>query len=172
MRHLRLVLSALFATACVVPAAYRPLAMSGPAPVTEYQPFMGEGTGSLSGQAFLTTRGGDVKRGAGRAVTLDPATSYTKEWYNQIGMVTARFSEQPSDSLFRSLRRTATADADGKFVFTNLPAGTYLVRTTVTWETGAAYAGTQGGIVSALVTVKAGQKTDVILNDMSSAYLR
>src|SRR5688572_1071163 len=38
------------------------------------------GTGVIDGQAFLRTRGGDVKYGAGSAVFLLPLSAYTSAW--------------------------------------------------------------------------------------------
>jgi hypothetical protein len=60
-----------------------------------------------------------------------------------------------------------TADADGRFRFTGLPAGRYILRTTVTWETGAVYAGVQGGVVGAVVAVKDGTAEDVIMSTVA-----
>jgi hypothetical protein len=177
-RPLMIAASAIAMMGCVpLPVTtYRVLSMTTPPSVDEYAPYRLDGNSTITGQAFLTTRGGDVKRGAGRSVTLDPATSYTRAWYDQIGLDRDRFGEMPSDSLFRSIRRTTTADADGKFSFRNLPPGTYLVRTTVTWEvpTGSAYLPTevQGGVVSVLAVVKGGETSELILNSLGSAYLR
>jgi hypothetical protein len=56
----------------------------------EYAAFEQPGRGSIAGQAFLTTRGGDVKMGAGRTVTLDPATRYARAWYQRYGRILAR----------------------------------------------------------------------------------
>jgi hypothetical protein len=150
----------------------QPLSMFTTPAASDYAPYRVTGTASINGQAFLTTRGGDVKLGAGSPVTLDPATPYAKEWYEKIGMATARFAEMPQDSLFRNARQTSTVDAQGRFKFTNLPAGTYLLRSIVTWETGGAYTPTQGGVVSELVTLTDGESKDVIMNKTDDAYLR
>lgn len=158
--------------AMLLPPSMQPLNMFTTPAASEYAPYQGEGTATINGQAFLTTRGGDVKLGAGNPVTLDPATAYAKEWYEKIGTAESRFAESPHDTVFLAARRTTTVDAQGKFKFTNLPAGTYIMRSVVSWITGAAYSGTQGGVVSALVTVKAGESKDVILNNTGDAYLR
>jgi hypothetical protein len=145
--------------------------MTVPATPSAYAPYAVQGTAMISGQAFLTTRGGDVKRAAGEIVTLDPATEYARQWYAQIGTSSRQFSETPPDTLFRKARQTTTADADGKFVFDSLPAGDYLVRTTVTWEVpGVGYAmDTQGGVVSALVHLKSGERRSLVVNNRGSA---
>lgn len=175
MRYFSLILAAAL-VACIPPTSYKVLTMTTTPAPDEYAAYRAAGTATISGQAFLTTRGGDVKRGAGRAVTLDPATRYAREWYEQIGMERDRFVEMPGDTLFRAARRTAVADADGKFTFRNLAPGTYLVRTAVTWEvpSGSAYLPmeVQGGVVSAVVAVKSGETADVILNMMGNAFIR
>ena len=150
------------ATASGPPPVARPLL--GPADALEYSVFAAGGSLELRGQAFLTTRGGDVKVGAGRMVTLDPATTYSTEWFRRFGGDVEEFGALPPDSRFAAARRTATADADGRFIFSDLAPGTYLLRTTVTWETGARYAAEQGGVVALLVTLD--QSGEVILNEV------
>lgn len=131
-----------------------------PVEAAEYAPFRQPGAGTISGQAFLTTRGGDVKLAAGRTVTLDPATGYARVWYEKYGRISDQMPPAPE---FAAARRTTVADADGRFRFSNLRSGSYIVRTTVTWETGAATGGLQGGIVSDVVDV-AGDTREVILS--------
>lgn len=138
------------------------------ATLADYLPYSESGTGSIEGQAFLTTRGGDVKRAAGRLVTLDPATTLGIDWYNRIGSTSVLlFDATPPDSIFTARRRTTTADADGRFRFDSLPAGSYIVRTTVTWEIPGTISGTmetQGGVVSAIVPLKAGERKKIVLS--------
>lgn len=132
----------------------------------EYAPFTRPGTAKLTGQAFLTTRGGDVKLGAGRSVTLDPLTTYSRSWYRRAGRSVEQFSAMPPSPLFATARRTTTGDAEGRFDFTGLPPGEYLVRSVVTWEVpGASGLERQGGVVAAVVAIGEGEAKNVILND-------
>ena len=119
----------------------------------EYAGFRAEGQLELKGQAFLANRAGDVKLAAGRVVTLDPATPYARTWFRKYGAEATRFEEQPEDSQFRAARRTAIADAEGRFRFAGLTPGTYLVRTLVTWQDEADSV-EQGGVVAALAEVE------------------
>lgn len=155
-------------TACATTPISTPrppsLKMTAQPDSAEYTHFIARGTGAIAGQAFLTTRGGDVKLGAGRTVTLDPATAYAMEWYRQIGADQNRFDEAPVDSLFKRARRTTTVDAQGHFRFASLPAGAYLLRSVVSWETGAQYAGPQGGVVADTLTLGDGEQREIILN--------
>ena len=89
----------------------------------EYQPYLAGGTGSVTGQAFLTQRGGGVVKAAGRTVTLDPATSVGNEWWGKAGKIWVHHSLTPPSTGFSKARRTTIADADGKFKLSALAAG-------------------------------------------------
>ncbi len=150
------------ATAAGPPPVPRPL--RGPTDASEYAAFAVDGSLELRGQAFLTTRGGEVRVAAGRLVTLDPATTYAGEWFRRFGGDVEEFGVLPSDSRFGAARRTTTADAEGRFTFSDLVPGTYLLRTTVTWETGSSFDDPQGGVVASVVTVA--ESAEVILNEV------
>ena len=137
-----------------------------------YAPYMQKGGTVVTGQAFLMTRGGDAKKAAGREVTLDPATPYAEQWFAQRGTVLGMFDwypVYPTDSLglFPKARHSTVADADGKFEFDSIPAGRYIIRSTVTWEAPDPIWGTlttQGGVVAAHISVPAQGRINVILN--------
>ena len=128
----------------------------------EYAPYMKEGTGILTGQAFMSQKNGGTVKGAGSNVTLDPATTVGHEWWAKAGTQWVHRGLTPPSANFHKLRRTTVADADGRFEFRNLPAGKYYVRTEVTWNV--PYLGIQGGLVGRLIEVKETGITDVILN--------
>lgn len=129
----------------------------------EYKPYLVDGDASIIGQAFLTQQSGGVVKAAGRTVTLDPATTVGNEWWTKAGvMYVFRFLTPPS-AAFQNARRTTVADADGRFKFTNIPAGKYYVRTEVTWEIGGRNS-SQGGLVGQAVEVKSNQNKEIILN--------
>lgn len=158
--------------ACAAPQlapATAPLAISIRADSAEYAPYARNGTAAINGQSFLTTRGGDVKLGAGRTVTLDPATAYAREWHMQTSRNISTIEALPPDSLFLRYRRTTTVDARGTFRFAGVPAGSYIVRSSVTWETGASFDGLQGGIVADVITVNDAEQRDLILNRVVSS---
>jgi hypothetical protein len=131
----------------------------------EYAPYAGEGTASISGQAFLKTRGGDVKYGAGETVVLHPVTAYSKEWWTASIESGRKMSE--ADARASATMRTVTADGEGRFKFEKLPAGEYYIACSVSWQYVAggryAYSKTTGGMVGAQVKVGAGEHQDVIL---------
>lgn len=145
----------------VAPTSYGALAPVYPrGDAAEYARFATRGDGALAGQVFLTTRGGEVRVGAGRTVTLDPATSLSRSWYDQIGAAWGRFDEMPADSLFRAARRSTIADASGNYRFTDLPAGSYLVRSTLTWEVAGDM---QGGVLAESVALRPGEQKSLMI---------
>lgn len=131
----------------------------------EYGPYLRTGTSTISGQAFLRQKNGVVVTGAGRIVTLDPATSVGKEWWDKAAQVWVHRTLTPPSSGFAHARRSTTADAGGRFKFEGLPAGQYYVRTTVTWEPGG-LTPMQGGLVGQFVDVKKGQEKEIILSTL------
>lgn len=161
---------ALFVTAvtsCTLPQPLvqpRPLSVQGRP--EEYVAFLQGGAGEIAGQAFLTTVGGDVKLAAGRLVTLDPATPVAREWFRRFGASVDGFAAPPPDSLVIRARRTTTANAEGRFRFTNLAPGSYIVRTVVSWMVPGTINPMQGGVVAKLVEVQGTAPIEVVVNDV------
>lgn len=144
-----------------------PPVWSAPSNTTEaeYAPYLKTGTGSVSGQAFLSQQGGNTVKAAGKAITLDPATTTGVIWWEQAGKYWANKALTPPSVNFAKARRTTTGDADGRFKISNVPAGKYYIRTEVTWFV--PYIGDQGGLVGQLIEVKDNQITEVILNQFA-----
>ncbi|WP_211826751.1 carboxypeptidase regulatory-like domain-containing protein [Kistimonas asteriae] len=125
-----------------------------PFPIAEYQLLSKEGTAQVTGQAFLKTRGGDVKKAAGNEVMLNPVTAYSNQWY-QIAYIQNTPLSEP-DPQYNNYIITTTADADGKFAFNNVPAGEYYLTTQVFWEAATGYQGAlqrHGGTISKKISV-------------------
>lgn len=150
----------------------------------DYYPYSKPGTATINGQAFVVVRGGDVlldgmgylttisdnaRTASGNDVTLDPATPYAMDWYMKTGTSLRRFGTVPRDRAFRAARRTTIADESGKFKFENLPAGRYIVRTTITWQTprDSYRMMTQGGVASAVIDLAEGEQKIVIIRHVS-----
>ena len=150
----------------------------------DYYPYSKSGTGVIDGQAFVIVRGGDVlldtkgylttisdnaRTASGNDVTLDPATPYAMEWYMKSGTSLRRFTNAPKDAAFRAARKTAVADEAGKFKFDGLPAGRYIIRTTITWQTprDSYRMMTQGGVASVVIDLAEGEQKTVIIKHVS-----
>jgi hypothetical protein len=84
------------------------------------------------GEAVVTLKGGEVKKGAEDMVFLIPATPYTREWFDQA--IVREKTIAGSDP--RSLRatRSTTTDRLGRFTFANLPPGEYFLTCDITWD--------------------------------------
>jgi hypothetical protein len=134
----------------------------------EYTPYDQPGTSVLAGQAFLRTRGGEVRYGAGSEVYLSPVTSYSKEWWNQVVVRNAKFSSGP-DPRASKYMKVAVADGEGRFTFAGLPAGDYFVVSSVYWEVPGGYGlSSTGGRVGRQVHVGQGQQVTLVLNELDS----
>jgi hypothetical protein len=97
----------------------------------EYERYRADGNSTVEGQAFMKTKAGIVKYGAGEQVYLVPVTSYSREWFEQ--SVIRGEALDPSDPRTARFRRTATADDEGCFRFESVPAGDYYVVCRVSW---------------------------------------
>lgn len=130
---------AILAAGCVLPHQ-----MTTPFDESAFQKFAGNGTSTITGQAFLKTQGGDVKFGAGDTVSLMPVTPYTTEaWQAE------RNGEQPqTNPRLQKYIRTTIADGNGNFEFQNLPGGDYYVECPIFWEVAGEYGLEQTGGVA------------------------
>ena len=142
--------------------AVAPQPIQAPFVESEFAPYRARGTSTITGQAFLKTRGGDVKYGAGNEVVLVPVTSYTREMTRM--MKTGASITKERDPRYAAYRRTAQADGNGNFEFRNLPAGSYYLDCVIHWEVPGPYVSTvTGGLAEAEVTVGRGETAKVVL---------
>jgi hypothetical protein len=130
----------------------------------EYAAYRGAGSGGIGGVALFGRTGRSADGTPGLRIVLDPATTFAKRWYAEVGLVPGQFDALPADTLFRAARRSAVTDSAGAFTFPDLPAGTYIVATLETWDIPNGNFGLrpQSGVVSHVVTLAAGQKTRVV----------
>ncbi|MFK0875525.1 hypothetical protein ACIUW1_11825 [Pseudomonas aeruginosa] len=128
-----------------------------PFPAAEFAALPTKGTGTLTGQVFMKTVGGDVKFGAGSTVYLVPVTSYSKQWY-EVNYIGGQALEAP-DPRSGQGSITTVADGNGNFTFTDIPPGDYFLSSTVTWQAPSKYGLLpQGGVVAKVVSIADGVK--------------
>lgn len=135
-----------------------------PFPENEYAKLQNEGSAIIKGQAFLKTRGGDVKLAAGEQIVLNPVTSYSNQWYEE-NYLKQNFMSPADSRLWQYVKKT-TADGSGHFKFKNVPPGEYYVTTKVMWEAATGYQGSlqfQGGWLTKKVHISNGQEVEIIL---------
>lgn len=129
------------------------------------------GSGSISGEAFLKTVGGDVKTAAGNNVELVPATRYARERiaaiYNGGACARQAVDFGAADPNYMRMTRRTVADAQGKFRFDGLAAGDYYIITFVIWGAPSQYGISQQGCsLNQLVSLRDGESKSVILTGM------
>lgn len=131
----------------------------------EYSPYAQPGTGVIEGQAFLRTRGGEVRYGAGGDVNLNPVTSYSSEWWQR----TVLGGQPLTDPDPRAARyhRVVRADGEGRFRFDSLPPGSYYIAAEVAWEVPnypkIGKISMTGGVVGDSIALRPGQTARAIL---------
>jgi len=99
--------------------------------VSEYKSPNKEGTGIITGRAFLKAEGGEVKTLAGQTVRLHPATIYSDQWFELASnekVHRAAYDHRLEDYVFMTI-----ADDDGRFTFKDVPAGEYYLTTQIFW---------------------------------------
>src|SRR5690606_1236593 len=134
-RILILALAMLALSGCVTTQTpVKDVAMQNQFSAADLEPYAHAGTASIIGQAFLTTRGGDVKVGAGREVVLLPATVFVKEAMTHIDRGYRPAAYQAARAEIHKVARTTIADAEGRFEFVGVPAGDYILQTEITWQ--------------------------------------
>ncbi|WP_136126605.1 carboxypeptidase-like regulatory domain-containing protein [Rodentibacter pneumotropicus] len=131
---------------------------------------MKAGTGKIEGTAFLRQNGGGVVTCAGAKVNLVPYTDYTNEamtllygnsekgYRNGFG---PQYKVINEDENFIKYVKSTICDAQGKFIFENLSAGTYFVGTEVVWSVGYSR---QGGKLMQKVVIGKGEIQNIIMS--------
>jgi len=96
----------------------------------DYAPYLRAGTATIAGAVSAKMQAGDVSNGAESFVYLVPVTPYSMEWFEH-AMIS---SHSISGTDPRSLRaaRSTVVGSDGRFQFSNLPAGDYYLSCTIT----------------------------------------
>lgn len=100
----------------------------------EYASYKGKGNCRLMGRAFLIGKKGEVQFAAGNTVHLNPATSYSTEWFNALMSPHDKYRDMSEpDPRVAAYYRGTTADRNGYFEFRSLPPGQYYVVSHVDW---------------------------------------
>jgi len=134
--------------------------------------FNQHGTGAITGQAFVQTRGGNPRTCAGNEVRLYPHSAYsderlmalygsTESGFIPVGFAGIQFS--PESKAYQDTDRITKCDAQGNFTFSNLPTGNYFIVTGVAWSTRGGVSPDQGGGLMKSVVLGAGETKHVII---------
>jgi hypothetical protein len=126
------------------------------------RPYGVAGQGAVTGSAFLKTRGGEVRLGAGNSVVLIPVTDYTREYveHRLLASPTALRIENIAPGLNVYVREK-TADAQGGFRFEQIPRGDYFVASYISWLVSAETS--SGGWGVAVAHLDSSETVDVVV---------
>lgn len=164
---------------CVIALSSFLFACATPAPLPVYTAtvdyerpawFDSDLTGSVEGSAFWRTKGGEVRTCAGNEVSLVPVTPYATErmlfiYGNTSGGSVVRNigspGSTPVDMDYYNDSINTLCDVAGRFVFEDVPVGSYYVTATVVWQVGYQ---NQGGPVFKRLDVIENKKTRVVVS--------
>ncbi|HWY15270.1 MAG TPA: hypothetical protein VNX86_09075 [Rhizomicrobium sp.] len=149
---------------CVAPKPVQWVAPHTPYIDADYAWSTAPGTAAITGQAFLKTNGGDVKTCAGSDVILIPDGPYAEDVLSTL----LAGANVTLDEGFIAKKRAALCDSQGNFKFTALPAGKWLVQTTVTWNVPDVSTGgmdEQGGSLESPVATSKTGTVELLLTD-------
>ena len=108
-----------------------------PFPTSEYYRLARAGKGTVKGSIYVKDAYDKKIMGAGTRLYLNPATSYSDQWFRESYL--GGYKMEKADSrLFNYLRFTA-ANSDGKFAFYGVPSGSYYLIGTVKCGTECGY---------------------------------
>ncbi len=101
-----------------------------PFPVSEYRHLSKQGSSTVSGKVHLTNKitGNDITK-AKIKLWLNPVTSYSKQWYNEVYLGGNKLTKIDK-RLYNYLKFTYSS-ANGKFNFFGVPSGNYYLTATI-----------------------------------------
>ena len=132
----------------------------------EHEPYTRMGSSIITGQGFLRQAGGGIVTCAGSNVLLMPATSFFREFIEHLRAGKTPQYNGTIDSRYRAMIKESQCDAQGKFSFSQLPGGAWLVLTEVKWEVRYLQ---QGGALMREVTLGSGDTVQVLLTERDFA---
>lgn len=153
--------AALSGCASMMPPPVPPVPMTQQFREADHTEYLKAGSASLTGQAFLRQQGGGVVTCAGSDVILLPATPFFQE---VVSIMRTGREPQVARPLteYTALYRKSQCDAQGNFVFANVPAGKYILMTQVQWVVGY---NAQGGVLHREIDIPGSGVTNVLLTD-------
>lgn len=120
-------------------------------PASEYHRLPKSGRGTVKGNIFVKNMYGEKVMGGGTRLYLNPATSYSNQWYNE-SYLDGQKMERADSRLFNYLKFTA-ANSSGKFAFYGVPSGSYYLIGTVKCGRACGYDGMRNIRIATRVSV-------------------
>ena len=127
------------------------------------------GPNKISGSALIRQKGGGVVTCAGYQVSAVPVSSYAKERIGKMYGNTQRGYNPATggrkvvepDLRYVDMSKNTVCDAQGKFVFDDLPNGQYYITTNVLWQVNDYFY--EGGSLMQYVSVEGGESKDIVM---------
>jgi hypothetical protein len=133
-----------------------------PFPAEEYAALARTGKGTIKGQIYLLTAGGQRVPGVKTRLYLNPVTSYSKEWF-EISYEDGKKMSEADPRLFNYLKFTAS-ESDGSFSFFGVPTGEYYIIGTVECSSECGYSGNKTIRITDKVAIEDNQ---IVVQDLS-----
>jgi len=127
-------------------------------PVGEYNSLARTGKGTIQGNIYLQDAYGKKIYGAKTRLYLNPATSYSRQWYEQSYIGGHKMGKADS-RLFNYLKFTASDDS-GTFAFYGVPSGRYYLIGTVTCGAECGYTNSMNIRIATEVLIEGNQVVD------------
>jgi len=133
-----------------------------PFPTSEYYRLARTGKGTVKGTIYIEDPYGKKVLGSGTRLYLNPATSYSDQWYRE-SYIGGNKMEKADSRLFNYLRFTASGN-DGKFAFYGVPSGSYYLIGTVKCGTECGYDTPKNIRIATKVSISGNQIIEKDLN--------
>ncbi len=163
MKNISLLLIPLFLFNCISTQPQPNREGRRPFDPAEYKFVKIDGECQISGEIFIPQRTGADEPCSGCVITLNPATSYSEEFY--IKTVQNGIPIEEADIRVLKYIRRAVADDSGKFTFKNIAKGKYFLYSPIVYEIRKPTGGyiKTNGYVYKTVYIRDKQKLEVVL---------
>jgi hypothetical protein len=125
----------------------------------ESAPYQKRGSGSISGLVTLETPRGQLTAPPGTQVYLTPATTYALQRLQKYAIEKNELPEKRESQLMWF----ASTDAEGRFRFTELPPGDYILASRVLWSPSSTAGDSRAEVAYARVHLAAGESITVMV---------
>lgn len=99
---------------------------------SEYAAIPKSGAKTITGKIFLTDQMDETQVGVGSEVSLEPATSYSNQWF-EVSYLGNRSLTSPDRRYHQHVLKTK-ADKEGNFTFENIAPGEYYLSGVLKWK--------------------------------------
>lgn len=87
---------------------------------------------SVSGEVFVKTPAGEIRKGSDATIYLLPVTDYSREWYEHYIVRGERIGGKDPRSFHSAI--ATVVDREGRFQFRNIPPGNYYLTCSVEYS--------------------------------------